>query len=61
MSIGEVALGLKLRRRFGFQQSNYWMLVILVEHQNWDSAMMTNFIYSSIGFTGTNITLGVAF
>ncbi len=61
MSVAELAWGLELRRRFGFRQDKHWYLAILVEHQNWDSALMTQFIASSVGFTGTSFALGLAY
>jgi len=61
MSVAELAWGLEFRRRFGFNEDKYWYLAILVEHQTWDSAIMTQFTASSVGFTGTNFALGLAY
>jgi hypothetical protein len=61
MSVAELAWGLELRSRFGFKQDKHWYLAILVEHQNWDSALMTRFMDSSVGFTGTSFALGLAY
>jgi hypothetical protein len=61
MSVAELAWGLELRRRFGFRHDKHWYLAILVEHQNWDSALMTQFTASSVGFTGTSFAIGLAY
>jgi hypothetical protein len=61
MSVAELAWGLELRIRVGLRQDKHWYLAILVEHQNWDSALMTRFMDSSVGFTGTSFALGLAY
>jgi len=61
MNVAELAWGFDLRRRFGPRQDKYWYIATLIEHHHWQSAMMNEFMDSSLGFTGSSISLGMAY
>ena len=59
MSITEAALGLEMRRRFGWRNERFWSLALMTEYQRWESQWMSAFTASAVGFSGVSVNFGV--
>ena len=59
LSVFEAAVGLEYRHLFGRGDDHYWYVSLSSEIQQWQSPMMDQFLYSSIGFTGVGVDLGM--
>lgn len=59
-SVSELAWGMEYRRRFGRAEDHQWFASVVAEHQRWDSEWLGEFMATSVGFTGLNISTGVA-
>lgn len=60
LTVVEFGWGLEYRHRFGKLEDHSWYVALMLEHQRWQSDWMTNFLGSSVSFTGLNFSTGLA-
>ncbi len=59
LSVFEASLGLEYRHLFGRCDNHYWYVGVNSEIQQWQSPWMTDYMATSIGFTGLSVDLGM--
>jgi hypothetical protein len=60
LTVYEFGWGLEYRHRFGEMEDHSWYIALLIEHQRWQSDWMSNFLGSSVSFTGLNFSTGLS-